>query len=163
MCSWRSGTLLANTGRVRGVALAFVLLALQLCASGCQPRTAGDDAPEHERSEALTVAVYPGSQHVGEGRVYGEGGGHITWAAYATADPPAVVVAYYRAALSREDADSTYRFEPADHGGGIWRHIVDGEVTAVVNVLPADEPGPHRELPDRLLRSAKTVVIVSRR
>jgi hypothetical protein len=110
----------------------------------------------------MTVPAYPGLQHVGEGRVYGEDGTHITWDLYATADPPAVVVTHYRAAISRESSAGVYRFEPGEHGGGVWTLQADDEVVAYVNVLPVDAPGLHQELGDRLPRSAKTVVTVSR-
>jgi hypothetical protein len=118
----------------------------------------------HEMGNSMTVAAYPGLQHAGDGRVYGEDGTHITWDAYATADPLAVVVAHYHAAFAREAATGEYRFEPREHGGGVWRQLhADGEVVAVVDVLPVDAPGPHQELGDRLPRPTRTVVIVSRR
>jgi hypothetical protein len=65
--------------------------------------------------------------------------------------------------IHRQSAAGAYRFEPKEHGGGVWRLRADGEVEVVVNVLPVDEPGPHQELSERLPRSVKIVVIVSRR
>jgi hypothetical protein len=65
--------------------------------------------------------------------------------------------------MHRQGAAGEYRFEPNEPGGGVWRHSVDGGMKAVANVLPIDEVGSDHELSERLSRSAKTTVIVSRR
>ena len=132
------------------------LLATLLLLAGCGFAWRGGGA-------GLPLPAYPGSTHLGQQRVYGADGTHLTWDAFATPDPPERVVEFYRTAVARAFGAGEDRFEPHGSGGGVWRFLREGEGGVVLDVLPAAEPGPHTGFADRMPGSARTVVIVARR
>ncbi|HEX5727238.1 MAG TPA: hypothetical protein VFX98_17335 [Longimicrobiaceae bacterium] len=135
------------------------LLSVVILAAACSTHRGNDtDAPPD-----LPLPAYPGAVHLGQQRVYGTDGTHITWDGFASADPPARVVDFYRGAVARVFEASAERFEAGEGGGGKWRFLRPGEGDVVLDVMPAGRPGPHEAFAERIPASARTIVILSRR
>lgn len=125
------------------------------------PPTARPDTPEGpERNRAIISGYgfpgYPALVHLCGKRVYQASGGHLTWDAFVSADPPKKVLEHYKSRL-------TERGFADDKDGGTWRLPPQSAVPdRVLTIKKASAPGPHRGCDEVPSKDAKSVLIMSR-
>lgn len=118
-------------------------------APAAAPADAAAVAPGADRPDP-----YPASQRFCDGRVYPQGGGgHISWESFATADPPATVIAHYEKVYGTGNREMI-----GDEA--VWRWPAD-RPHRVLSVAPSSAPGPWRSQGCALPGSAATVITIS--
>jgi hypothetical protein len=95
-------------------------------------------------------------EHLCAQRVYDRTGGHVTWDAFASPDPPEKLVTHYKARLGEAGFSA--------HGsGGIWR-LPAGQPTPrrTLDVLSTSDSGPYQRCERKPGPAARSVLVLTR-
>jgi len=112
------------------------------------PRAAASSAPVEE-----LFPQYPGSEPFGSHSI-STGSGVIFWEAFASDDPPEMVIAHYVRMVGSGHGDYDRQ------GSIVWRIPAD-HPTRILTVAAVDARGPHDRFREKLRHSTKTVILRS--
>jgi hypothetical protein len=116
-------------------------------------------AYEHVLFQKYDLPEYPGLKflyHEINATVPGPNFSEIFWYLYVSDAQPTAVVEFYR-----ERLDET-AFSPREEGGGTWRFPPQAP-QYILDILPIDAKGPHRQRAQDFPLTARTAVIMSER
>ncbi len=119
---------------------------------GKDPKTASIDAV----MGSYGFPVHKSLKHLCAGRVMESGGGHVTWDAFTSTEPPSALLSAYTSRLGEKGYSD-------DKGGGTWRLPAGSKPPMrVLSILAAADGGPHRGCEEKPPADAKSVIIASR-
>lgn len=106
--------------------------------------------------DAYGMRGYPGLSHLCGQRVYRSNGGHLTWDAFTSDDPPKDLVDHYRSLLGEAGFERNGE-------GGVWRLPAGNpHPNRVLTISSASEMGPHEACAKKPAAGAKSVLLLSR-
>ncbi|MEZ4233391.1 MAG: hypothetical protein R3B89_29695 [Polyangiaceae bacterium] len=122
-------------------------------ARGKDPKTASIDAV----MSSYGFPVHRTLKHLCAGRVIEQGGGHLTWDAFTSTEPPSSLLTSYTSRLGEQGFSE-------DKSGGSWRLPAGSKSpNRVLSILAVTDGGPHRGCQEKPPGDARSVIIASRR